>query len=271
MKEPIKLYDKTGKWLFETPLTFENAVKIYAQDAIATSTDTVVVAASAASSDGAGADLIVEVGKEGIQRVVRTSPFYPQRVCVTNEGTVWAYGTELTEDRRAEARIHYPMLREFSFDKGELRSVLDRATFNPPKGIPVAGAKRDVYLQCASGKVVLVSGPTNELIEYDLASSKLKRAPIASLPEKFYMTGAAVTESGEVYVSTLRPGQNALTGMLHLHVNSAGTAEWTPLTTLPAAGKFFILLGSDGEDLVYSRGRSAPTLFWSRAQMEVAK
>ena len=117
MKEPVALYDKTGKWLFETPLTFTNAIKIYAQDAVPTSMGTAVVAASAASADGTAADLIVEAGKDGIRRVVRTSPFYPYKVCATNEGTVWAFGHELTANRTAEPHTHYPILREFSFEK----------------------------------------------------------------------------------------------------------------------------------------------------------
>jgi hypothetical protein len=267
MKEPVTVYDKTGKWLFENPLTFENAIRTYAQDAAATSAGTAVVAASSVNGDGASADLIVEVDREGIHRVIRTSPFYPLKVCATDEGTVWVYGKELSEDRSFEPRAHYPMLREYSFDKGELRSALDRATVHPPKGVPLDGVKGSFQMRCTSGKVFLVSGPTNELMEYDLSASKLTRWPITPLAEGFYINGAAVTDSGEIYVSVLRPGQNARTGMLHLHLNSSGTVDWTPLTIVPPNnGDFFLLLGSDGESLVYSRGRAAPTLFWSRAQ-----
>ncbi|HEY6349764.1 MAG TPA: hypothetical protein VI636_10165 [Candidatus Angelobacter sp.] len=265
MREPVTLYAKTGKWLFEKWPSFEGAMKIYGQDAAVTSTGAVVLSVSAVSPDGAVADMIVEMGRDGIRRVIRTSPFYALRVCTTAEGTVWAYGKEYTDDRRGERRIHYPMLREYSFEKGELRSDLDRATLHVPKGVPVDGGKREFQMRCGSGKVILVSGPTNELMEYDLSASKLGRWPITPLPEGFYINGAAITASGEIYASAFRPGQNALTSMLHLHVNPLGVAEWTALTTVPSGGKFFVLLGNDGEDLVYSRGRSTPTLFWSAA------
>jgi len=272
MKEPVTLYDKTGKLLFETSLTFENAIKVYGHDAAVTSSGTVVIAAAALTEDGKVADLIAEVGKDGIHRVVRTSPFRVLKLCETEQGIVWTYGEELTEDRSSERHGRYPMLREYSLDKGGLRSELDRITFIPPKGVPLAGAHGEFQMRCGAGKVVIVSGLTNELMEYDLASSKLTRWPIAPLPEAFYLNGAAITDSGEIYVSTFRPGQNAQTGMLHLQVNSAGTVDWIPLTLGPASGKFFILLGSDGEDLVYSRGRNAPTLFWSKtSQTEVTK
>jgi len=273
MKEPVTVYDKTGKWLFQNWLTFEGATMIYGHDATATNSGTAIVAASALSSDGAMADMIVEVGKGGMQRAIRTSPFRVLKLCVTDEGTVWAYGQEMTDDDRAERRARYPMLREYSFDKGELRSALDRATVHVPKEVPLEGARGEVQMRCSPGKVVLVQGVTSELIEYDLAASKLIRWPITPLPQTFYINGAAVTDSGEIYVSTFRPGQNAQTGILHLHVSSSGKVDWTPLTIEPpTGGNFFLLLGNDGEDLVYARGRAAPTLFWSRApEPEVKK
>jgi len=272
MKEPVTVYDKTGKWIFEHHLSFENAIQVYAQDAAVTSSGTAVVAASAVTADGAAADLLVQVGKDGIRHTIRTSPFYALKVCATDEGTVWAFGREMTADRRGEPRTHYPMLREYSFEKGELRSELDRASFRVPQGIPLHGARGEFQMRCGSGKVVIVSGVTNELMEYDFSTSKLSRWPIAPLQDGFYINGAALTDSGKVYVSAFLPGQGAQTAMLRLQVNSSGTTEWTPLSIVPSGGKFFILLGSDGEELVYSRGRAAPTLFWSKAsEAEVTK
>lgn len=263
-REPLILYDKNGAWLFETPLTVEKAVRTFVQDAAPTPGGNVVVAASAVSPDGATADMIVEVGKKGILRAIRTSPFYPLRICATEEGTTWAYGKELNEERRREPRVHYPMLREYSLDSGQLRSEIDRASVHPPQGVPVSGRGRDdVQLKCNSEKVALISGPTNELIEYDLSTNKLSRWPMTSVPEGFELNGVALTDSGEVYVSAFRGGYKAQTGMFDVRITASGTAEWVPLITGPAQGNQFILLGSDGESLVYSRGLQSPTLFWS--------
>jgi hypothetical protein len=127
-------------------------------------------------------------------------------------------------------------------------------------------------LLCGARKVVIANGATNELMEYDLASSTLLRWPIAPFDDGFYMTGAALTESGDVYVSVLRASPKTISGILRLHVNSAGIAEWTSLGTIPSPGSYFLLLGSDGDELVYSRGRRTPTVFWSKApQTEVTK
>src|SRR5215469_15671557 len=208
VKQPITLYDKTGKWLFESWLTVDGAARIFIQDASPTSKGTVAVAASSEDKDGASVDMIVEVGKGGIGRVIRTSPFYSLRLCATDEGTVWAYGVELTDDRRAERGLHYPMLREYSFEKGELRSALDRATVRPPRGVPVDGGPAEEFqMRCGFGKAVLVNGATRELIEYHFSASQLTRWPMNIQPEGYQVNGAALTESGEVYLSACRCGR----------------------------------------------------------------
>ena len=264
MKEPVTVYDKSGRQIFETWPKFAGAIKVYAQDAVATSNGEAVVAGSVLSSDGTAADFIAEIGPNGIGRTIRTTPFYPFKICVTDEGTVWAYGMELGSNRASEPRGRYPMLREYSFEKGELRTAIDRSTVRPPQGVPIIGARDDLYLHSIPGKVVLVNGPINEIEEYDLATSTLSRWAIAPLPDGFYITGAAVKQSGEVYISTFRPGQGATSGMLRLHLETAGTARWTALTTVPSGSQFFLLLGSDDKDLVYSRGRRSPALLWSK-------
>lgn len=271
MKEPVAVYDKSGKQLFETWPTFTGAIKVYAQDVVATSSGNAVMAGSVISGDGTAVDFIAEVGPNGIGRTIRITPFYPYKICVTDEGAIWAYGMELSADRASEPRQHYPMLREYSFDKGELRSAMDRATIRPPRGVPLSGARDDVYLRSIPGKVILVNGPINEIARYDLATSILSRGHMP-LPDRFYITGAAAKESGEVYISTFRPGQGALSGMLRLHLDTADRAQWLFLTSAPSESQFFLLLGSDGDDLVYSRGRRTPTLFWSKAMgAETAK
>lgn len=275
VKEPIASFDRTGKWLFEDPIAFEGAVRTYVQDAAVTASGDVVVAASVVNADGASADLLAEVTRSGVKRVIRTSPFYPLKVCSTAEGIVWAYGKELNDARSAELRTHYSMLREYSFDKGEIRSVLDRGSFRPPQGVPVSGVHEEFQMKCNAQKVVLVSGPTRELIQYDLATSQLRRWPMVPLPggiDVTRITGAALTDSGKVYVSTYdAPNLKALTRILQLEVNSSGTADWLPVAAVPSEGKWFVLVGSEGESLVYSRGRRNPTLFWSKTQPEVVK
>lgn len=268
IKDPVTLWDRSGKPLFENWLPFEGASRTFVQDAVPTPSGNVVVAASLLNADGSSSDLLVEVTPSGIRRVVRTSPFYPERICTSADDTVWAYGHELNQARNAEPREHYDMLREYSLHKGELASALDRATFRPPKGVPVTGKRpQDVQMKCNARDVVLVSAPTRELIEYDLFASHLNRWPLAPLPDGVditRMTGAALSDSGKIYISTYdAPNVKALTRILELDVADAGT-KWAPVAAMRSDGKWLILLGSEGESLVHSRGVSAPTLFWSQ-------
>ena len=275
LKEPLALYDRTGKSLFQSFLPFDNAAKTYVQDAAATSSETVIAAASVVNRDGASADIIAEIANGSILRAIRTSPFYPLKICATGNGTVWAFGKELDDSRAAEPRQDYPMLREYSFDKGQLRSALDRTTVRPPKGVPVGGASHEVQMRCNTQKVVLINGATRELVEYDLPSNRVGRWTIAPLPagaDFKHITGAALTDSGEIYVSMYdAPRKDSLTRILQLIPGASGTAEWTTVSAIPGEGNWFVLLGSDGDNLVYARGRSSPTLFWSKVQQGVAK
>lgn len=270
LKEPLALYDRTGKSLFESFLPFDDAVKTYVQDAAAMDSTTVIAAASVVRADGASADIIAEIDKGNIRRVIRTSPFYPLKVCATGNGTVWAFGKELDDSRAAEPHQDYPTLREFSFDNGQLRSALDRITVRQPKGVPVGGASHEVQLKCNAQKVVLINGATKELVEYDLSTSRVERRAIAPLPENAdfkHITGAALTDSGQIYVSMYdAPRRDALTRILQLVPGSSGAADWATATAIPGRGNWFVLLGSEGDSLVYARGRSSPTLFWSRIQ-----
>jgi hypothetical protein len=275
MKEPVAFYDRTGKSLFESFLPFDNAVRTYVQDAVATSSDKVIAAASVLSGDGASADIIAEIADGSIRRAIRTSPFYPLKICSTKNGTMWAYGKELDDSRAVEPRQDYPMLREYSFEKGQLRSALDRTTVRPPNGVPVGGTSHEVQMRCNAQKVVLINGATRELVQYDLSLSRVRRWAIAPLPEGVdfkHITGAALTDSGEIYVSMYdAPRRDSLTRILQLLPNASGVADWATVTAIPGEGNWFVLLGSDGDSLVYARGRRSPTLFWSKIQRRVTK
>jgi hypothetical protein len=261
-KKPLAVYDRTGKWLFENSLALPDAVKVVKLDATVTNSGVAIVATSAVNADGAVADMLVQVTKDGIGKIIRTNPFYPIKVCAMNDGTVWAWGTEMTNDRSAEPRPNYPMLREYSFEKGQMRTDLDRASFHQPKTVPLYGLIGDLKLRCGVGKVLLISGNTNEVMEYDLSTSQLSRWPM-KLPEGFYVNGAAFTDAGKIYISVMRDVGKFMSGVMSLQMKS-GIMEWTPLTMIyPKGSTHFLLVGSEGEDLIYSRGRGNATLFWA--------
>ena len=258
LKEPVSVYDRNGKLTFEKWPELKDAAKIFIQDAVPTEQGRVVLAASAISRTGAMADMLVEMGSDGVHRVIRTTPFYPLKVCTTQTGTVWAFGKELTDQRTAEPNREYKVLREYSFEQGEMKAVLERSAIVPPPKVPLNGSKNDTFLKCGGDKLVLVLGATTELVEINLANHEVTRTPVTSLPPASYMTGAAVTDAGDVYVSTLRPGKDATTELLRLKPDTSVIAADAVKTSGSTPGAF-LLLGDDGGSLVYSRGRRAPT------------
>jgi hypothetical protein len=264
-KEPVTLYDKSGRLLFDTFITVPGAMKTFQHTAAPGSSEMVVVAVAAVSGDGAIADLIFEVDKNGVRRAIRTSPFRTEKLCVTDEGTVWAYGWE-RDATGGDRHGHHPMLREYSFEQGQLRTAIDRDSVRPAPGIPVQGRRGDeLQLRCEANRVALFNAPNNELIEYDTTSNKLNRWSMPAVREEVSITGFALMDSGEAYVATLdRSGATVLTGIFHLRISSLGTVEWVPVTVIPVKPGWFRLLGSDGNSLVYARGVRSSTLFWSQ-------
>lgn len=262
--EPIQLYDKSGALIFETPLKVEGAAKFYVRDASVSTPDSVAVAMAAVTEDGAIADLIAEVQGNGINRIIRTSPFRAARICSTDDGKVWAYGWE-RDATGADRHGDHAMLREFGFEQGQLRSAMKRSEVRPPAGVPVTGSKQEVQLICGREKLVLLNGAVNEIVEYDLQHSTVTKANLPELPQNLPLisiTGAALSAPGELYVSTEQSGKPAQTGIFRLNLKAQAGPAWDVVASGPSAGKWFRLLGSDGNALVYSRGVRSPTVFW---------
>lgn len=263
--EPIRLYDKSGALIFETPLKVENAAKFYIRDVSVSTPNSVAVSMAAVTEDGAIADLIAEVQESGIRRIIRTSPFRAARICTTDDGMVWAYGWE-RDSTGADRHGDHAMLREFSFEHGELRSAIKRSEVRLPSGVPVTGSKQEVQLICGREKLVLLNGAVNEVVEYDLQRSTVTKTNLPELPKSLPLTsitGAALSAPDELYVSTEQYGKPAQTGIFRLNLKAQAGAVWDVVASEPSAGKWFRLLGSDGDALVYSRGVRSPTVFWS--------
>ncbi|HKV92942.1 MAG TPA: hypothetical protein VJW20_10370 [Candidatus Angelobacter sp.] len=272
--EPIQLYDKSGALIFEAPLKVEGAAKFYVRDVSVSTPNSVAVAMAAVTEDGAIADFIAEVQRNGINRIIRTSPFRAAQICTTDDGMVWAYGWE-RDSTGADRHGDYAMLREFSFEHGQLRSAIKRSEVRLPSGVPVTGSRQEVQLICGREKLVLLNGAVNKIVEYDLQHSSVTKANLPELPQDIPLTsitGAALSASGELYVSTQQSGNLAQTGIFRLNLKTQAGPVWDVVASGPSAGKWFHLLGSDGSALVYSRGVRSSTVYWSAmSASEVAK
>jgi hypothetical protein len=125
-------------------------------------------------------------------------------------------------------------------------------------------------LRCNSQKVGLYNGRSGEWVEFDFAADKLKVAKVEPLPSPKTMriTGFAMTEAGDVFVS-LHDTSSAKphSGLFRLEFDSTGLGSWVPIKNTVGpylhGGPIERLLGADGPDLVYTRDLEG-TAYWSK-------
>jgi hypothetical protein len=264
------LYDRGGRIAREVTVWFKDARSVAIVDAAVSRSGRVVVAGGTESPAGAIANFIASIGEDGrVGQVIRTTPFTPAYVCAAEDGTVWAYGHDRDENgKRVEGS---PRLRQYSFEKGQIRAVLDTSALRSPGwGLSHGQYPGELDLRCTSNKVGLLNGASGEWVEYDIPSNKLKVSKIEPLPpiDQMRITGFALTESGDVFVSLHdRSSQPPRSGLFRLTFEGSGPGKWVPVkdTVGPflQGAKVGNLLGTDGTELIYTRDFDG-TAFWSK-------
>jgi hypothetical protein len=266
----VVLYDRDGHIVREGIVWFKDAYSVSITDAAVDRAGGLVVSGGTQNQAGAIANFIASIGTDGcLSQVIRTTPFLPIYVCAAEDGTVWSYGFDRDEEgRRIESSL---MLRQYSFDKGQLRAMADRAALNSAGWILDHGRySGEISLRCNSQEVGLYNGGSGEWLEFDFGTSKLKVAKVDPLPspKTMQITGFALTEAGDIFVSLHdRSGSPPRSGLFRLEFDSTGLGSWIPVKNTVGAylrgGPIERLLGADGPDLVYSRDLEG-TAYWSK-------
>lgn len=202
-KPSIVLYDQDGQIVREAIVWFKDAYSIGINDVAINKVGGVALSGGTESESGVVANFIALIGNDNhISRLVRTTPFVPIYLCLEEDGTVWTYGF----DRDAEGKLveGTSMLRHYSFDSGQLGAMLDRSSLDP-KGwrLPEGRYPGEITLRCTSKQLGLFNAVSNEWIQLNLATNALKVSKVAALPppKEMRITGFALTESGEVFLS----------------------------------------------------------------------
>jgi hypothetical protein len=264
------LYDRDGRIAREAIVWFKDATNTGVDDASVTKSGKLVVSGGTTSPAGAIANYIAEIDQAGhIGRVVRTTPFLPVYVCAAEDGTVWSYGIDRDEEGRGvESSLR---LRQYSFEKGQIRATLDTSVLNSVGWTLDRGEyPGQISLRCTSQKVGLYNGRSSEWVEFDIPTNTLKVSKVEPLPppKELRITGFALTESGEVFVSLHdRSSQPPHSGLFRLSFVGSDAGKWLPIqdTVGPFlhGAKVGQLLGTDGTDLIYTRDLDA-TAYWSK-------
>lgn len=266
----VVLYDRDGHIAREGIVWFKDAYSVSITDAAVNRTGGFVVSGGTQNQAGAIANFIASIGTDGrLSQVIRTTPFLPIYVCAADDGTVWTYGFDRDEEgRRVESSL---MLRQYSFDKGQLRAMADKATLNPSGWVLDHGRySGEISLACNSQEVGLYNGGSGEWLEFGFGTGKLKVAKVDPLPSPKTMriTGFAMSEAGEVFVSLHdRSSSPPRSGLFRLEFNSVGKGTWVPVNNTVGpylhGGPIERLLGADGPDLVYTRDLDG-IAYWSK-------
>lgn len=198
-------------------------------------------------------------------RVVRTWPFSAGEIGFTADGSLWAIGIEKREDL-TENTVH-DVLRQYGPDGNLVRSLLPRLDLWTGYRHPLERA-----LLLTSRHYAAVVSPLAEKWTRVSTQGSVVSEGVLTLPEGFEIVLGGLTDSGRLFIqghwtnATLRGSFPQITDF-EVQQDS-GDLEWLQRGTALPADAFGMLLGSEGEDLVFhvkSKGKTA-RLVWARAR-----
>ena len=272
----VLVNDRSGDIVLKATLWFDDAEEVNVADAAVASDGSVVLAAGARRQDGTISNFLAKVGRDGsVKSVVQISPYVAYYVRPASDGTVWTLG------RERDSQLHgkeSPVLRQYSFEKGQLATALDSATFRAKNAAAsdiawYAGFPGGLTVGNHGKTLGFYSARSSEWITVDLNSHAIVRQEITPLPAKIEVTGVAYTDSGEVFASVFAPGETASVSGLAKLKSSPDKASWVMVSGSAASSSqeagdhpLYQLLGCSGSALVY-RTENYPSniVAWSPA------
>jgi hypothetical protein len=264
----VMMYDQDGNEK-SAYVWFEGAARVGVASAAITSSGKLVVSGGMRTPDGIVAFYIAEIGEDGrMTRVIRTSPFVPVYICGGQDNTVWSYGFERDENgRRVESG---PMLRQFSFENGQLQAMLSFSNLDPEWRLPEGKYPGEVSMRCNADRVVIYNGRASQWVQFDLTTKALSIRQVDPLPppSKLRITGFAMTDDGDVFASFHERSKTIpMSGLFQLTFEAVGAGTWTPVpgTVGPylRGSPIARLIGTDGRSLIHTRAQKGE-LYWSR-------
>jgi len=192
------------------------------------------------------------------QRMIRTDHYFPYEVAVAPDDSIWTLGLEMVnlDDRDPAVNQGAHVLRHFDSAGSLISSAFPQSEFNRYQryclstGLFVATQDRlGWYGPQGIGKATYT--------EFSLKSMRMKEYPGApSSPRKHYLPVAlSMTSSGAASVSI----QDGSPGARTNYVLDRTSSSWVAVNVPPMGGFKFtpILIGSDGDNLVFKYGHEA--------------
>jgi hypothetical protein len=192
--------------------------------------------------------------KSGAQtRFLDTGQFIPNGLCFGPDHSVWTVGAQF-RSRDEENHSDYALVRKYSVDGEQVGSYLSRSSF--PEGLPPGDAGIWTWIKAANDRIGVMTTPGEDsrnpvFIELDLQGKEIGRWKVKP-PER--TVNWAYTADGRLFASRYVPGEPK-----NLFTFDKTSESWR--ATASSAGNA-VLLGADGNNLVYHDGRGADHENW---------
>jgi len=268
----------------QATLSLPGAYRIAIRDVAVSFDGKLAVCASAMDREGRFVPVIVWAEADGtVSRVVRTAPFGAMHIGFTANGSLWAAGV-VKKNTRDEEEV-YDVLRQYDADGRFVRSLLPRLSVStgvlPPTTRSFFSTSRNSvafvsltarkwFVVSAEGGV-LAQGPLNAQGAYRVLTGGQQDGMSPGLE----ITRLAVTDSHRTFVTgqwrqgTPPPGFSRFP-LFEIDPTTGALKPVDTASVLPS-GTFGMLLGSDGEYLVFhvtanlatAGVKPAPMLYWA--------
>jgi hypothetical protein len=263
----LAVYDRSGKQVSQAYISIPGGTQLWLVGAVPRSDGGAIASGQVAIDDGTTYFLAETSVSGGVVSELHTETFLATRMCTASDGTVWTLGRDPEKESAHEG--DYPLVRQYSFEKGLLHSYLSRSLVDfRHEGVTGGGEGiNGTFLVCGKDRISLYLNETNEYFEIDPTREALKRWKMAMAPlAGARVTGLAVTDKGRVYASVFAIQEESDTkthGLFELRAEpDASVGKWIvvngTLNSQPRIedapkGSFFRLWGADNEDLVIRR------------------
>ena len=230
----VLMYDKNGKRVREGHIWPTGAVRVHLHKAAATHEGAILAAGWATLPDGSSPKFVAKTDLMGnTVQTIFTGSFVPAQICEAEDGTVWTLGQDVPAP---DPGGHTDVLRQFSFEKGMLRSFLPLESVKAPLDSNTPWFNTfGSFVRCGKNKVMAYLKFTDEYVEVDTKSFEVKRWKLDLSPAGHgKATGFGITDNGRVYASFAQrgcmEGETVQNGLFEIRANSADSrASLLPL------------------------------------------
>ena len=254
--------------VLEQPIDLPNSFR-QSVGAVAVSFDErIAVSAGAADKEGRLVSALAWFKMDGsLIRIVRTSPFAAAKIGFTVDGSLWAIGVELLDDK-SDYKPGHDVMRQYGTDGSLVRSIV------PWSSLATVGGGHPVdlgLLLTSRNYAALISTRART---WTLVSPQQGIVSAGSLqtPQGFEIIFGGVTDSGRLFVNgqwsnDAWQGQYPHSPVFEIATDSGALELVEAASALPIE-EGLMMLGSEGENLVFHArawGKDS-RLIWARAR-----